>query len=283
VWAFREFSTSPAKRGVSVPAGERDSSQEGGSVSSTIQGQKSNPSSSLNNCRVADITPCGTSTQSALQRQSMNTPTAMPGTSSRRTAAPGGTSQTDTTHQVVSSPTSGIASSPTPLRDLKNLPTPIPNPETRAIITNPRQMGATEKTQRQRQWQLQPQGVSPPWSMVSGSCSRHRCGQSDMTHLVCATGRLLELYIWNRRPFMSASRLETVSYAMRCVAKTLADAPHWQMIEMYWNTAMQQNDICSIAFEARTPGFMKEECWSNRRHWILHAQTGTWFENKSIR
>jgi len=45
----------PAKRCVSVPAGERDSSQGGSSVPSTIQGQNSTPSSSLNNSRVADI------------------------------------------------------------------------------------------------------------------------------------------------------------------------------------------------------------------------------------
>ena len=35
----------PAKRCVSVPAGERDSSQGGSSVASTIQGQNSTPSS----------------------------------------------------------------------------------------------------------------------------------------------------------------------------------------------------------------------------------------------
>jgi hypothetical protein len=54
-----------------------------------------------------------------------------------------------------------------------------------------------------------------------------------MTLLVFATGRLLELYMWNRRPFMSASDLETVSYAMRRIAKALAEAPYWQIIETY--------------------------------------------------
>jgi hypothetical protein len=58
-----------------------------------------------------------------------------------------------------------------------------------------------------------------------------------MTHLVFATGRLLELYMWNQRPFMSASELETVSYATGRVAKALAEAPYWQIIETYWNTA----------------------------------------------
>ena len=81
-----------------------------------------------------------------------------------------------------------------------------------------------------------------------------------MTHIVFAMGRLLELYMWNRRPFMSASDLETVSYATRRVAQALAEAPHCQVIEMYWNTAMQQKNIWSIAFEARTKEILKEVC-----------------------
>jgi len=64
----------------------------------------------------------------------------------------------------------------------------------------------------------------------------------------------------NRRLFMSANNLETVSYATQCVAKTLAEAPHWEIIETYWNTAMQQNNIWSIAFEACTKGILKEVC-----------------------
>jgi len=52
-----------------------------------------------------------------------------------------------------------------------------------------------------------------------------------MTRSVFETGRLLELYMWNRWPFMSASDLEMVSYATRCVAKALAEGPHWQIIE----------------------------------------------------
>jgi len=81
-----------------------------------------------------------------------------------------------------------------------------------------------------------------------------------MTRRVFATGRLVELYMWNRRPFMSATDMETVSYAMRCVSTALAEGPHWQIIERYWNTAMQQNNIWSIAFEARTKGILKEVC-----------------------
>ena len=66
--------------------------------------------------------------------------------------------------------------------------------------------------------------------------------------------------MWNRRPFKSASDLEMVSYATQCVVKELAEAPHWQIIETYWNTAMQQNDIWSTAFEACTKKVMKEVC-----------------------
>jgi hypothetical protein len=67
--------------------------------------------------------------------------------------------------------------------------------------------------------------------MVYGFGSIHRFGHSDMTHLVFAMGRLLELYMWNRWPFMSASDMETVSYATRRIAKAVAEAPYWQIIE----------------------------------------------------
>jgi len=66
--------------------------------------------------------------------------------------------------------------------------------------------------------------------------------------------------MWNRRPFMSASDLETVSYTTRRVSIALAEAPHWQIIEMYWNTVMQQNNIESIAFEVGTKAILKEVC-----------------------
>jgi hypothetical protein len=81
-----------------------------------------------------------------------------------------------------------------------------------------------------------------------------------MKHLLFATGRLLELYMWNRRPFISTSDLEMVCYAMRHVVKALAEGTHWQIIETYWNTAMQQNNIWSIALEARTKVILKEVC-----------------------
>jgi hypothetical protein len=100
----------PATRRVSAPAGERDSSQGGRFVPSTIEGQKSTPSSWLNNSRIADITQHVTSTPSRSQRRSIITPTAMPGTSSHNAPAPSGTIQADSTRRVVSSPVSGIAS-----------------------------------------------------------------------------------------------------------------------------------------------------------------------------
>ena len=134
----------PAKRRVSVPAAKRNSSQGGSFVPSTIRGQNSTPPSSLNDSRVADNTQRVTSTPSATQRRSIITPTSTPGTSSRNTPAPSRTIQTDSTRHVVSTPASGIASTSTPLSSLDNLPTPIPNPEARAIITNPLRMRSTE-------------------------------------------------------------------------------------------------------------------------------------------
>jgi len=198
------------------------------------------------------------------------------------TPAPRGTSQTDSTRHVVSSPTSEIANTPTSLRDLENLSTAIPNAEPHRIITNSLWTSATERNKRQRHWQLQLQTVSTPWSVVSGSCSIHWFGQSDMMCQLFAMGRLLEIYRSNRRPFMSARNLEMVSYVMRCIAKAIAKAPYSQIIETYWNTTMQQNNIWSIAFEARTEDILKQICWSNGPHWVLHAQSGTRFEHKLI-
>jgi hypothetical protein len=63
----------------------------------------------------------------------------------------------------------------------------------------------------------------------------------------------------------------------------LAEAPYWQIIETYWNTAMQQCNIWSIAFEARTKEILQEVCLINISQWIFHAQSGTRFAHKSIR
>jgi hypothetical protein len=211
----------PTKKPVSVPVGERLSSQGVSSIPSTIERQNSTPSSPLNKSHVADINQHVTSTLSATQRQSINAPTATLGTNSRSTPAPRRTS----TCRVVSSSASGLVITSTPLPALENLPTAIPNPEAHVIITHPLRTRATGKNQRQRQWQLQPQAVYTPPSMVSGSCSIQRFGHSDMTHLVFATGRLLELYMWNSQPFMSASDLETVSYTTRRISKAFSK-PH---------------------------------------------------------
>ena len=104
--------------------GERDSSQGGSSIDSTIPGQNPTPASSLNNSGVADLTQRVTCTLSAEQRRSIMTSTATPETGSRSVPAPAGTAQTDSTRRVVSSLASGIASTPTPFRGLENLPTP---------------------------------------------------------------------------------------------------------------------------------------------------------------
>ena len=224
-----------------------------------------------------------TSTLSTTQRKSINTRTTTPGRSSRSTQAPEGISQADSMCRVESSSASSIASTPTHLSSLETLATPIPNAEARTIITYPLRTQATERNQRQTQWQLQIEAVSTPWSMVSFSRSIHRIGHSDMARLVFAMGRLLQLYMWNRWPFMSASDLEMVSYAMQRIAKELAEAPHWQIIVKYWYTTMQRNNISSIAFEALTKEILKVVCWSNGPHWILHAQTSTRFEHKLIR
>jgi len=126
-----------AKRRISVPAGERDLSRGGSSVASRDQGQNRTPSSSLNNARVADITQHVTFTPSATEPRAIITPNATPGTSSHNTPFPSRIIQTESTRRVVSSPTSGIASTPTHHSGPENLPTPILNPEAHAIITNP--------------------------------------------------------------------------------------------------------------------------------------------------
>jgi len=66
--------------------------------------------------------------------------------------------------------------------------------------------------------------------------------------------------MWNRWQCMSASNLEMVSYTTRRVSKALAEGPLRQIIETYWNTAMQQYNIWFIAFEARTKEILKEVC-----------------------
>jgi hypothetical protein len=140
----------------------------------------------------------------------MNTPAATPVTSSYSTPATGGHSK----RHIIFSPAFGIANTPTPLCGLENLPTHIPNPEARGLMTNPLQMRASYNNQLQRQWQLQQPVVYTHRFIVSGSRSIHRFGHSDVTRLALSMGRLLEVYLWNRQPVMSARDLETVRYEM---------------------------------------------------------------------
>jgi len=111
----------PAKRSVSVPAGESNSSPGGSSVASTIKGQNSTPSSSLNNSHVADIAQHVTSSPPATLQQWIDTPTTMPGARSRTLPAPGTISQTDSTRCVVSSPPSSIAITSTLLSSVQQV------------------------------------------------------------------------------------------------------------------------------------------------------------------
>jgi hypothetical protein len=216
----------PPIRPITVPAGNRDCPSGQISVPSTIQGQNSAPSSALNNFRVADISQPSTTTPSPTQRWSIISLTATPGTSSRNTTAPSGGIHTDSMCHVESSPASGIASTPTPPCGHPNLPTPIRNAEAQAIIAHPLQSRATEKKHRRRQRQFPLQAVCKPRFIVSGSRSFHRFGHSERTCLVFVKSRLLGLYIWNRRPFLSSSELQMVGYATRCVAEALAEAPY---------------------------------------------------------
>jgi len=98
----------PAMWRVSVMVGERDSSQGERSETSTIQGQNSTTSSSLNNARIADFNQRVTSTPSSTQRRPIHTPTATPSISSRSTPAPGRIS----TRHVVSRPASSVRNGP---------------------------------------------------------------------------------------------------------------------------------------------------------------------------
>ena len=201
---------------------------------------------------MADIIGRVTSTQSPTQPWSLITPTAMPDTSSRNTPALKGISPTDWTLHLVSGLASGIATTPTSLGGLENLPIPIPAPEARATIRNQLRLQATERNHRHRQWQLQPEPLSTPQSVVCGNASNHRFGHSNMTRLVFAMVRLMDLYIWNRLPFINASDLEMGSYTTKRPVNALAEAPHWQILEKYWNAAMQQNNIWLIVFETCT-------------------------------
>jgi hypothetical protein len=88
--------------------------------------------------------------------------------------------------------------------------------------------------------------------MVSSSRGIHQCGYADMTRSVLPPGKVLELCMWDRWPFMRTCDWGMVRYA-------LTEAPYWQIIETFWNTAMQQRNIWSIAFKAGTQEIWKDE------------------------
>jgi hypothetical protein len=56
--------------------------------------------------------------------------------------------------------------------------------------------------------------------------------------------------MWNTQPCMSGSNLKIVSYALRRIGKALPEASHWQIIETYWNTSMQQYNILVHSIQA---------------------------------
>jgi hypothetical protein len=166
-----------AKRSVSILAAERDSSQVGSSVASTIQGQNTTPSSLLNNTCIADSNQCKPYTLSSTHRWSINTPTCLPGTSSRSTTAPGAT----LTWRVISSSGSAIVLGSTPLSVLENLPAPISKPEARAMITNPLRTGATENHQTEAVAIATAGGV---YMLINGLCqSQHPLIWSGRHHV----------------------------------------------------------------------------------------------------
>jgi hypothetical protein len=131
-WVWGNSQPPPAKQCVFIIAGDSNSSEGGSSVMSTLKCQNSTRSTSLNNCRILDITQYLTPSLSPTQPQLINTPTATPCTS-----APLGLSQTWSTHLIVSFPGSGIASTPTPLSCVKYLRTSILVPEHIVIISIP--------------------------------------------------------------------------------------------------------------------------------------------------
>lgn len=59
---------------------------------------------------------------------------------------------------------------------------------------------------------------------------------------------------------MSASDWQMPSDATQHFVSALADALHWQIIEQYWNTSKQQNNIWSILFEGCTNKIWKKIC-----------------------
>jgi hypothetical protein len=113
-----------------------------GSVPTRTRTQSDGPEPLL----TLDINQRVTYTLPPTQRRSINTPVATLGKSYRSTSADRGTS----TRRIVSSLTSRIFITPTSLRGLENLPTPIPNAEARTMITKPLRTQSNANQQGQR-------------------------------------------------------------------------------------------------------------------------------------
>jgi len=169
-----------AKRPVSVLAGLWDTFPGGSSIPYTIQGQNSNPLSSQNYSRLADITQCMASTPSATLPRSINTPTAPPARSNRSTPTPGGTSQTESTRRVVSSSASALLALPLLSAVLKTCLPPC-------LIQKP-----TQSLQIHCEHGLQ-NGISD-W--CSANCNRRRCLHLDQWSLAVAASIDLVTQTW---------------------------------------------------------------------------------------
>ena len=242
----------PAKTLVSTPHDKsNDHPREGSTICSATRGQIATLSSSLKTAQVMENSP------RIIYKQSPTEQVPSPSSSGRGNFLPSPTAR------VEYSLPPEVPSCLSPLAGLENRPIPIPNPDARATITNPlrTQSKKSGDKRKDRQWheaQVQSQEFITPISQVVGSRSIHKYGHTDMTRLVFATSRLVERYMWKKRPFMNAMDLEMVGYKPRRILKVFVN--DLQIIEKRWTTAMQQKDIWSIAFEARSKDILKEVC-----------------------
>jgi hypothetical protein len=94
----------------------------------------------------------------------------------------------------------------------------------------------------------------------ANTCNILRFGYSDVARLDFSTGRLLELVLLNRWLCMTAHGLQMVCYATQCVDNIIAPSSYWQIVEKYWNIAIEENNIQSISFEACTLKLLNEVC-----------------------
>jgi len=118
--------------------------------------------------------------------------------------------------------------------------------------------------------------------MVAGSRTVNLLNSSEVACLVFRIRRLLECDMLITGLWIGASDLKQICYAMRHVAKWLTETPYWQIIEKYWNTTIQQNNIWSIAFVAQTKEIMIEVWQRNGPYWLFHNETGTRPEHSSM-